>query len=139
MKKFLHLLFLGGIIVFCSYLSAYYFGPEARVKWWIDNVFHFWGGIYAFFFIRYLYYLTKKYHNTTTTFLFEIMIFAGGALILGVLWEWYEFIFAYQYGIFALSQQSITTYTDTIIDLTLDLFGALSAGFYLVIKNDKSE
>jgi len=139
MKKFLLLLFLGGIFVLFSYLTAYYFGPRSWTEWWIANVLHFLGGIYAFFFARSLYYLTEKYHRTTTAFLFEIIVFVGGALILGVLWEWYEFIFIYKYGTFALSQLSVTVYIDTITDLMFDLLGALLAGLYLVIKNGKNK
>jgi len=139
MKKFLLLLFLGSIIVLCSYLLDYYFGPGSLIKWRIDNVLHVLGGIYAFFFVRSLYYLTEKCHKTTTAFLFEIIIFAGGALILGVLWEWYEFVFIYKYGTLAMSKISVTTYMDTIYDLMFDLVGALLAGLYLVIKNGKNK
>ncbi len=139
MKKFLFLLFLGGIIVLFSYQVDYYFGQALWVGWWAANVLHFLGGIYAFFFIRSLYYLTKKYHKTTTAFLFEIIIFAVGAIILGVVWEWYEFIFVYKYGTFAMSKWSITTYIDTIYDLMLDSVGALFAGVYLLIKNEKNK
>lgn len=139
MKKFLLLLFLGGVIVLFSYLVAYYFGPASWAEWRIANVLHLLGGIYAFFFVRTLYYLTEKYHRTTTAFLFEIIVFVGGALILGVIWEWYEFVFTYKFGTFTPSQLNITTYIDTITDLMFDLLGALSAGVYLVIRNGKNK
>jgi len=139
MKKFLFLLFLGGVIVFFACFASYYFGPKSWVGWWVANISHFLGGIYAFFFVRSLYYLTEKYHRTTTVFLFKMIIFAGGALILGVLWEWYEFIFIYKYGTFIISQLSVTAYTDTIIDLMFDLLGGLSAGVYLIAKNEKNK
>lgn len=139
MKKFLFLLSLGGGIVLFSYLVAYYLGPTSMANWWVNNIFHFLGGIYAFFFIRSLYYLTEKYHKTITAFPFEIIIFVGGALILGVLWEWYEFVFFYKYGTSMMSQLSITTYIDTVLDLVFDLVGALSAGIYLFVKNGKNK
>lgn len=138
MKKFLFLLFLGGVIVLFSYWVTYYFGPASRAGWWVANGLHFLGGIYAFFFIRSLYYLTEEYHGTTTAFLFEMIIFTGGALILGVIWEWYEFVFIYEYGTFAMSQLSVTIYNDTMLDLVFDLAGALSAGAYLIARNEKN-
>lgn len=139
MKKFLFLLFFGVIIVIFSYWAAYYFGPSSWTGWWVANVLHFLSGIYAFFFVRSCYYLTEKRHRTTTAFLFKIIIFVGGALILGVIWEWYEFIFTFKYGALARSQLSVTTYIDTMTDLMFDLFGALLAGVYLIIKNGKNK
>ena len=139
MKQFLLLLFLGGIIVLISFLTAWYFGPTSPIDWRVSNVLHFLGGIYAFFFIRFVFGFTHKYHKTETAFLMKIVIFAGGALILGVLWEWYEFIFIFQYGTFELSPKGITVYFDTMTDLMLDLLGAISAGFYLAIKNGKNK
>jgi len=140
MKKFPLLLFLGSIIVLFSCLVDYYFSPTSSwTGWWIANVFHVLGGIYAFFFVRALYHLTEKYHKTTTTFWFEIIIFAGGALILGVLWEWYEFVFIYKFGTSSLSQLSVTTYIDTILDLVFDAVGILFVSVYLFIKNGKNK
>ncbi len=139
MKKFLFLLFLGGGIVIFSHWVGYYFGPRSLTGWRVANVLHFLGGIYAFFFIRAFYYLTEKYHKTVTAFWFEMIIFAGGALILGVIWEWYEFVFIYKYGALAVSQFSVTTYIDTIYDLVFDLVGATCAGAYLFIRNGKNK
>ncbi len=139
MKKFLLLLFLGAVIVVLANLAAYYFGPASWTGWWVASIFHFLGGVYAFFFVRSLYRLTEKRHKTTTVFLFKIIIFAGGALVLGVIWEWYEFIFIYNYGALARSQLTITTYSDTITDLMFDLLGALSSSVYLIVKNGKNK
>ena len=134
MKKFIILLFLGGIIVLFSYLTGYYFGLESRAVWLIDNALHFLGGIYAFFFIRFIFNFTYKHHKTETAFLMEIMIFVGGALILGLLWEWYEFIFVFKYGAFTLEPKGISVYFDTMIDLMFDLIGALSVSFYYLVR-----
>lgn len=132
--RFLFLLFLGGLIVLTSFLFGWYFGLTSLLSWWLANSFHFLGGIYAFFFIRFIFGATRKYHKTETAFLMKIIIFSGGALILGVLWEWYEFIFIYQ-----LSPKGISVYFDTMTDLAFDLAGALSAGVYLIIKNGKNK
>lgn len=122
-----------------SFLFGWYFGLTSLFSWWFANGLHFLGGIYAFFFIRFVFNSTYKYHKTETAFLMKIIIFSGGALILGVLWEWYEFIFIYQYGAFGLSPKGITVYSDTITDLMFDLLGAALAGVYLIVKNGKNK
>ena len=94
--KFLFVLFLGGLIVLTSFLFSRYFGLTSLSGWWLANSFHFIGGFYAFFFIKFIFNSAYKYHKTETAFLMKIIIFAGGALILGVLWEWYEFIFIFE-------------------------------------------
>jgi len=134
MKKFIILLFLGSIIVLFSYLSGYYFGLESRRASLISNILHFLGGIYAFFFIASVFDVTKKYHNTITVPLMRALIFICGALVLGILWEWYEFIFIYYDKVFILNRQSNMIYIDTISDLMLDLLGAGLAGFYYFVR-----
>lgn len=134
MKKFIILLFLGGAIVLFSYLISGYFGLESRQVWLISNVLHFLGGAYAFFFVGSVFNITKKYHNTVTSPLFKALFFVFGALALGVLWEWYELIFIYWDKAFILNKQSALIYVDTMGDLALDLAGALSAGFYSLVK-----
>ena len=130
MKKFIILLFLGGAIVLFSYLTGYYFGLESRKVWLISNVLHFLGGIYAFFFIGSIFNVTKKYHNTIATPVMKAVIFIFGALFLGVLWEWYELFFIFWDKVFVLKSQNVAIYVDTMGDLSLDLLGALLAGFY---------
>ena len=140
MKKFIVLLFLGGIIVLFSYLTGYYFGLESRIVGLISNSLHFLSGIYAFFFVVSVFDITKKYHNTITVPLMESLIFICGALALGVIWEWYEFIFIYWDKVFILNKQSTLIYVDTVSDLALDLLGALSASFcYLIRKKWKKQ
>ena len=137
--RFLLLLFLGGFIVLTSFLTAWYFGPTSLIDWRVANGLHFLGGIYAFFFIKLVFSSTYKYHKTETAFLMKMVIFAGGALILGVLWEWYEFIFIYQYGALELAPKGITVYSDTMTDLMFDLLGAISVSVYLILKNVKNK
>ncbi len=136
--KFIFLLFLGGLIVLASFLFGWYFGPSLT-SWWLANGFHFIGGFYAFFFTKFVFNITRKYHKTEAVFLMKIIVFVGGALVLGLLWEWYEFIFVFKYGAIVLEPKGITVYFDTLIDLMFDLLGAASAGIYLIIKNAKNK
>lgn len=134
MKKVVILLLLGGVIVFLSYLTGYYFGLESRTVRLVSNVFHFLGGIYAFFFVISVFDVTKKYHNTAAAPFMKALFFIFGALALGVLWEWYEFIFIYYDKVFSSDGQGAAVYADTMGDLALDLLGAASAGFYFLVK-----
>lgn len=139
MKKLFILLFLGGIIALFSYLAGYYLGTESRAAWRINNILHFLGGVYAFFFVGSVFDITKKYHNTAAAPLMRSIIFVLGALFLGVLWEWYELFFIYWKDILS-SLKSNPIYIDTMGDLALDLSGALLAGFYYIfIKNGKNK
>lgn len=136
MKKVVNLLFLGAGIVFLSYASASFFDITTLTWWWISNVFHFVGGIYAFFLVRAIFRYTEKYHRTQAPFWMEIVIFILGALAVGVLWEWYELAID-RYNVFIRHRASIMTYAENIGDLITDSLGAISAGIYLVLKRRK--
>lgn len=140
MKKIVGLLILGGLIVFFSYFVAYIFG-NARIGWWLTNFLHFSGGFYAVFFLRAVFYLTGKYHQTKTAWWMELTVFICGALVLGVLWEWYEFIFIFWDKVFVLHQEqkTLAIYIDTMSDLFIDFLGAIAAGVYLTFKYEKNK
>jgi len=139
MKKFFILLFLGAVIALSSYSAGYYFGSGSQIAWWINNGLHFLGGAYAFFFIGSVFDITKKYHNTVTTSLMRAVIFLFGALVLGVIWEWYELFFIY-WNSTVLMTKGNGVYLDTMGDLALDLLGATFSGFYYtIIKNGRKK
>ncbi|OGD30520.1 hypothetical protein A2833_02745 [Candidatus Azambacteria bacterium RIFCSPHIGHO2_01_FULL_44_55] len=136
MKKVINLLFLGVATVFLSYASASFLDITTWTWWWISNIFHFAGGIYAFFLARAIFRSTERYHRTQALFLMEIVIFILGALAVGVLWEWYE-LAVDRYNIFIRHKASIMTYADNIGDLITDFLGALTAGIYLAFKRKR--
>ena len=132
MKKTVGLLVLGGCIVFLAYTLAYIFG-DSLLGWWLANILHFSGWLYAVLFLRTLFNSTGKYHQTKTAWWMKLLIFIFGALVMGVLWEWYEFVFIYWNKIFVLHQEwaILAIYVDTMSDLFIDLLGAMAAGIYL--------
>ena len=115
--KFLFLLFLGGLIVLVSFLFGKYFGLISITGWWVANALHFIGGVYAFFFIKFVFNSTRKYHKIETALLMKVAIFSSGALVLGVLWEWYEFIFIFKFGTLILEAKGISVYFDTMFEI----------------------
>ncbi len=124
---------MGAGIVFLSYAGAFSSDITTWIWWWVSSVFHFIGGIYAFFLVRAVFQFTGKYHRTKTQPWMEIVIFILGALAVGVLWEWYE-LAVDRYNVFIRHRASIATYADNIGDLVTDFLGALTAGIYLAFK-----
>lgn len=121
------LIFVGALIVAASYYLSFYFGPGSWDAWYVANVFHFTGGIWAFLFSRAV--LRAFSHKTGIAAGRggEIMLAIAGAVILGVVWEWYEFGVD-RWLVLGLGRESYMTYPDTIGDLILDTAGAALAG-----------
>lgn len=129
-KKIYWLLGIGGAIVAATFWVAWIFGIGTLEAWWIANLLHFGGGAYAFFFVRAVFYYTRPYHKISAASWAEISLFVVGALVLGVLWEWLEFVLD-RYRVLIAGKESLMTYADNIGDLAIDTFGALvSAYFY---------
>jgi len=128
-KNIYILLGIGGLFVFISESFYLFADPFSWSGWWAANVLHTLGGVYAFFFCRALWLYMKSFNKMEIPLPIEIMIWIGGALIVGVFWEWYEFILD-RYGVWVLGNVSLATYADNIGDLLIDFFGALLAGIY---------
>lgn len=130
-KKIYWFLFLGGCIVAAAYVPTFLFDAATSwTKWWIDNAFHALGGVYAFFFSRAMWRYAKLHYRIDVPFGGEVLIWIGSALVIGVLWEWYELIID-RYEVFVLHIPSIMTYADNIGDLAFDTLGALIAALFL--------
>lgn len=130
LKKIYWLLLFGGVIVAITFSVGLIFGVATKEAWWISNFLHLLGGAYAFFFVRAVFYYTRPYHKITAAPWAEIFLFMAGALILGVFWEWFEFVLD-RYRVIIAGEPSLMTYADNIGDLITDTLGAVFAGFYL--------
>lgn len=117
-----------------TFFVGWYFGIGTWEAWWVANAIHFVGGAYAFFFVRAVFYYTKPYHRTTVALWMETALFIAGALILGVFWEWFEFILD-RYRVFIAGEPSLMTYADNIGDLIIDFLGSVVVGVYLYVKH----
>ncbi len=129
-KTVLLLLAAGGGIVAISFVVDRIFGVGTWAAWRIASILHVIGGAYGFFFVRALFFYSRGAHRTVTAHWMETIIFVGGALVLGVMWEWYEFAVD-RYHVIAMGGESIMTYADNIGDLLFDAAGALAAAFFL--------
>ncbi len=91
---------------------------------WIDQAIHFLGGLSATLFFGWFFYYSNyfKVTNKRATFI----IFIIYILLVGILWEIYE----YHFGIIHYSPYF---FRDTVLDLLMDLLGGLLAYFLTAI------
>jgi len=94
--------------------------------WWSDIVMHFLGGLIIGLISIFIFYtsglINLKKENTLIVFITTI----GFVLIVGMSWELWE--------IFAGLTSILKDQTDTIIDLIMDIVGALASIFYFKNK-----
>lgn len=128
-RKIYILLVIGGAIVAATFVVGLIWGIGTWESWWIANALHFIGGAYAFFFVRAVYGYMRPMHKISAPPATEIIIFVAGALILGVFWEWFEFVLD-RYRVLIVGKDSLMTYADNIGDLITDTLGALVAALY---------
>lgn len=133
------LLLLGGAIVGAAFLITWLWGYATWQAWWASNVLHLGGGVYGFFFVRALFERTRRAHGIYTYPWMEAILFVGGAIVLGVAWEWYEFMID-RYSVLILGLPSLMSYADNIGDLGTDTLGALiAAGIFLARRNSRAK
>lgn len=132
-KQIYILLIIGGAIVAATFLVGLIFGVATWESWWISNFLHFIGGAYAVFFVRELFNLAKTRHQILVPRWMEVLIFICGAIVLGVLWEWFEFAID-RYRVLIMGKPSLMTYADNIGDLIIDAVGAILVGLYFIRK-----
>ena len=113
-----------------TFLVGLIWGVGTWESWWISNFLHFLGGVYAVFFVRELFNFAKTRHQILVPRWMEVIIWIGGALILGVFWEWFEFGLD-RYRVLIAGKPSFMTYADNIGDLIIDTLGAFAAGIYI--------
>lgn len=99
--------------------------------WWLDVILHFSGGFLLAAFAFWFLFDYKKYRSDFWPTWLLVLGFVSFAAFIGVLWEFYEFLWdyflAHPYGI-DVAQPDLR---DVMSDLFFDLFGAVSAALVL--------
>ena len=94
-----------------------------RSLWWLDVALHLAGGVVlgAFF----VYYFTVRTTTLPRGRLLSTLLFAVGfAAIVGIAWEWYEFLAdVFRYHRYAYNNFPGMVHYDTLTDLVNDLLG----------------
>lgn len=103
--------------------SAYFFvtfSSCCESWWWLDIALHFLGGFSTALFFIFVFQNTYK----KTSKLFFVFLILGGVVLLGVLWEFFEWFLDYFQILSVISQPSLN---DTMADFAMDLLGAVGA------------
>ncbi|MEK7603907.1 MAG: hypothetical protein AAB461_02180 [Patescibacteria group bacterium] len=111
-------------IIFLTNIAGMYFGFYDY--WWFDVILHFLGGFFmAMLMVRYL------ADIKTQSKLKNYLIIVGAVILIGVIWEFAEYL-ANQtlteplYNNFGIRTYFIGDLNDTLNDLLMDILGALS-------------
>lgn len=105
---------------------------------WIDIPMHFIGGVWVALFFFWIFKKRNDVHLETIPGWLSAAIVVGFVLLLGVLWEFFEFSFdilVAQKGLAAFAQQGIT---DTLGDLAMDLVGGVACWGVWYVRAKKS-
>lgn len=120
-KKFI--LFL--IIVFCFFSILFFLGWQGNFFYtidWYDKFLHFSAGICVFLAVWWLMDILEKVQTINKkSFFFKIFIPLLFLLVIGVLWEVFEFTIAKMFD-FPLFQEE---FSDTLGDLIFDIIGGV--------------
>jgi len=109
-----------------SLLSLYY------VVKGLDKVAHFWGGLSVAIFFVWFFYFSGKFNMPAPkdSKIFFILLTLGLVALVGVCWEFFEYI-ANNYIAVGEMQGNLA---DTMGDLLADLLGGLAVGLYFLPK-----
>lgn len=119
------------VVVFLINTSALFY--NFYKFFWFDLALHFSGGFFvAMFFYQYI-----KKHLLPNSRLTNMLIIVGSTVFIGVVWEFVEFLAeailtTYLQDMLNVSYGFMGNLEDTIVDLLMDILGAISlAGLFL--------
>lgn len=95
--------------------------------WWTDDLMHFLGGAWLASLFFYIFKIKNKAIESKSNFLTQIILALGFVVLIGVFWEFYEFladVYLYKTHSLTLSFDPLLLF-DTLGDLFLDLCGGL--------------
>lgn len=128
------LIFLTGIFIVHAIAGIYDWFFR---YWWLDIILHFAGGFWVFVMARY----GMQHYRIEITGpkkeLVRFFIFVSFVTFLGVLCEFYEFIFD-RYIVFTGFTYLPGTFEDTLLDLVMDILGGITA-YILYFKTQNTE
>lgn len=123
------------------FLSFHVFALYSFLYWklpLLDNMMHFAGGFLVALVMIWRMHFSGKNSLPALPFVFSLVIILGAVSLVGVLWEFYEFLsdkFITKNNYISLMQPGLV---DTMKDLALDLSGGLLAGLlFLFIRNKR--
>ena len=133
--------FIFGILLFLIFSQILWNkGIADQIHWyWFDNVMHFLGGIVtAQIFLSFLGDHKKLIDFSLSNNLVNILFVISFVVLIGVLWEFYEYLNGYLFLKLLAHAPIEMELGDTLLDLFFDLFGgAVAASIYFPILKEK--
>lgn len=126
--RFLKLL----IFLFFLFFSFHVFSLYASLYWrlaWLDALMHFLGGVLIGAFFLWWGYFSGKL-ALPKSLLFSLSFILGGVALIGVLWEFYEFII----DKVVTRDNYISVFQPGLVDTLQDLFLDLAGGLLVWLK-----
>lgn len=124
------------IAIFATVLVLHIVAGIYHLYWSIyefDSAVHFLGGASLSLFFLWLYFFSEYFHPRDRSISKFLLVSVLGAMFVGVSWEIYELIFKQ-----TMVQKADYDY-DLMIDLTMDLLGAVTSSFYAYIREYNKE
>ena len=124
------------ILIFSGHIASLAIGGYYKI-WWADIVLHFSGGFGVGLFALWFIFNSGKFPFPTEKAPLYILILAvlSFAALIGVLWEFFEFILDEITGYKSYSAVvAIENFEDTIADLFFDILGAFLSGVFLKFR-----
>jgi len=132
-RALVFLLLLIGAIHIAGILNSWYFTYP-----WIDIPMHFLGGMWAVFFLFWIFEKKKNDYLFTSPKVLSFLFALGFAALVGILWEFFEFLFDVFISSRGFAYAAQTSSADTMGDLFMDLVGGFFA-WSALLNSEKSD
>ncbi len=125
MKRLILILFF---VIAVVHIIAGYFDWYDSI-WYLDDLLHFSGGVWVALFFIYFAFVKNHIFGDNTHFFTKLIIILGFVALVGVLWEFYEYLA----DVYLLKRHPLNfapnplVLPDTLFDLFLDLLGSVTA------------
>ena len=124
--------FLAALLILIAIF--HYIGLAERLYWafpWYDIVMHIAGGFWTGLLFFYIFEERFQFYSSRTNPLITFALVLGFAALIGVLWEFYEYLA----DVFILKKHPLTAQQGSVFDTLLDLFNDLvGAGFAALFR-----
>lgn len=129
MRKFI----ISSLLVILSFHFLAGFLRWYDIIWWLDIPMHLIGGAWVALFFIHFFYKTWRVIESKINFLALLLLVLGFVALVGVLWEFYEYLSdVYLLKVHPLNfAPNPATLPDTMTDLLNDLIGGLAVSFIL--------
>src|SRR3989344_944311 len=126
------------ILSVCSFFAVHLIATSNywyRSLGWIDIPAHFLGGVMAAAVFYWFFHKNPSYFDIARSFWVTLFLVLGWVALVGVLWEFTEFLYDLSIATYALPLKTLQFgLLDTLGDLLSDLFGGLALAIFIKLR-----